>query len=62
MISLYCNNCGVRIDTDFRQYKGRLCGRQCNLELEFKKTCSIMNWELDLEKMDEYVQSKMTTT
>lgn len=38
----FCNTCGRRLDTDFKAFDGRFCGRECHKEMEWRKTLSIL--------------------
>jgi len=42
---VFCNICGDEVETDFRNYDGRVCSLDCYKELEWRKTLSIMGKE-----------------
>ena len=44
-VPVYCNNCGTTFMTSFQEYDGKVCHKECWLELEQKRTHAIMGKE-----------------
>ena len=42
---VFCQICGEEMETNFQSWKGRVCGRKCGKELEWRRTLSIMGKE-----------------
>lgn len=44
-VSLYCNACGLIFHTDFHEYDGRVCSKECWIELNMRKGYSFIGQE-----------------
>lgn len=44
-VSLRCNVCGLIFLTDFTEYDGRVCGKGCWIELDTRRSYSLVGEE-----------------
>lgn len=40
---LFCQVCGVSMETDFQRWGGRVCSKDCWEELQWRKNLSVMS-------------------
>ena len=52
---VFCRECGVQFETDFKVYKGEVCSTECFYQLRWKKDLSILNAPFKpMPKIDKY--------